>query len=62
MKQIKFFLIIGFSFLILTSCASYNDIVPDWATICSKPTNKKDAAWYNLCNYKNPEFKPIFKN
>ena len=35
MKKIKLFLTIGLSSLFLSSCASYNEMVPSWAEICS---------------------------
>ena len=62
MKKIKFFLSIGVSSLFLTSCASYNDIVPSWAEMCSKPVDKSKAAWYKPCNLSAPKFKNVFKN
>ena len=62
MKKIKLFLKIGFSSLFLSSCASYNEMVPDWAEICSKPVNKSNAAWYKPCNFTTPNLKPIFKD
>ena len=43
MKNIKLLLTIGFSSLFLSSCASYNEIVPSWAEICSKPVDKSKA-------------------
>ena len=62
MKKIKLLLIIGFSSLILSSCSSYNEMVPGWAEICSKPVDKRDAAWYKVCNFKRPKFEKIFND
>ena len=56
MKKIKLFLIIGFSALFLSSCASYNEMVPSWAEICSRPVDKSKAAWYKPCNLSAPKF------
>ena len=62
MKKIKLFLTIGFSSLFLSSCASYNEMVPSWAEICSKPVDKSKAAWYKPCNLSAPKFKNVFKD
>ena len=62
MKQIKLFLTIGLSSLILSSCASYNEMVPSWAEICSKPVDKSNAAWYKPCNLSAPKFENVFKD
>ena len=35
MKKLKLFVTIGLSSLLLSSCASYNEMVPSWAEICS---------------------------
>ena len=62
MKKIKLFLKIGISFLILSSCASYNEMAPSWAEICSKPVDKSKAAWYKPCNLSVPKFEKVFKD
>ena len=62
MKKIKLFLTIWFSSLFLSSCASYNEIVPAWAEICSKPVDKSKAAWYKPCNLSKPNFGKVFKD
>ena len=62
MKKIKLFLTIGFSYLILSSCASYNEMVPNWAEICSDPVDKSKAAWYKPCNLSALEFEKFFKD
>ena len=56
MKKIKLFLTIGFSTLFLSNCASYNEMVPSWAEICSEPVDKSKAAWYKPCNLSAPKF------
>ena len=62
MKKIKTILLWLIPMFLISSCSTYNNLVPDWAEICSKPQNTKEAAWYKPCNYKNPEFKKIFKD
>ena len=62
MKQIKLFLIIGLSSLFLFSCSTYNEMVPSWAEICSKPVDKSKAAWYKPCNLSTPKFEKVFKD
>ena len=62
MKKIKLILIIGVSSLFFTSCASYNEIVPNWAEICSDPVDKSKAAWYKPCNLSAPKFEKVFKD
>ena len=61
MKNLLKVFILLFSLSILSSCSTYNEYAPGWAEICSEETNEKDAAWYKLCNFKKPEFTPIFK-
>ena len=39
MKKTKLFLTMALSSLFLTSCASYNEMVPNWAEICSGPVD-----------------------
>ena len=56
MKNIKLLLTIGFSSLFLSSCASYNEMVPSWAEICTQPVDKSKAAWYKPCNFSSPKF------
>tara|TARA_B100000035_G_scaffold162336_1_gene138282 strand:- start:890 stop:1078 length:189 start_codon:yes stop_codon:yes gene_type:complete len=62
MKKTKLFLTIGLSALLLTSCASYNEMVPNWAEICSDPVDKSKAAWYKPCNLAAPKFGKVFKD
>ena len=62
MKKITLLLILGFSSLVLSSCASYNEMVPSWAEICSEPVDKSKAAWYKPCNLSAPEFEKVFKD
>ena len=62
MKKIKLSLTIGFSSILLSSCSSYNEMVPGWAEICSKPVDKSKAAWYKPCNLSAPKFGKIFKD
>ena len=62
MKKTKLFLTIGLSALLLTSCASYNEMVPNWAEICSDPVDKSKAAWYKPCNLSAPKFGKVFKD
>ncbi len=62
MKKIKLFLTIGLSSLFLSSCASYNEMVPSWAEICSDPVDKSKAAWYKPCNLATPKFGKVFKD
>ena len=62
MKIIKSLLTIGFISIILSSCASYNEIVPGWAEICSEPVDKSKAAWYKPCNLTTPKFGKLFKD
>ena len=62
MKNLLLLIITLFSFSFLTSCSTYNELAPSWAEICSKPTDEKDAAWYKPCNFKRPDFKPVFKD
>ena len=62
MKKIKLFLIISLSSLLLSSCASYNEMVPSWAEMCSKPVDKSKAAWYKPCNLSSPKFDKVFKD
>ena len=62
MKNIKLIITVGFSSLILSSCASYNEMVPSWAEICSKPVDKSNAAWYKPCNLSAPKFEKVFKD
>ena len=62
MKKIKLIVTIGFSSLFLSSCASYNEMVPSWAEICSKPVDKSKAAWYRPCNLSTPKFEKVFKD
>ena len=40
MKKSKLLLTISFSSVLLSSCASYNEMVPRWAEICSDPVDK----------------------
>ena len=62
MKKIKLFLTIGLSSLLLFSCSTYNEMVPSWAEICSKPVDKSKAAWYKPCNLSAPKFEKVFKD
>jgi len=62
MKKIKSLLTMGFISILLSSCASYNEMVPDWAEICSKPVDKTKAAWYKPCNLATPKFGKLFKD
>ena len=62
MKKTKLFFTIGFSAILLSSCASYNEMAPSWAEICSKPVDKSKAAWYKPCNLSVPKFEKIFKD
>ena len=62
MKKIILFLTILISSLFLSSCASYNEMVPSWAEICSDPVDKSKAAWYKPCNLSAPKFKKMFKD
>ena len=62
MKKIKSLLTIIFSLILLSSCASYNEMVPGWAEICSEPVDKSKAAWYKPCNLTTPEFGKLFKD
>ena len=62
MEKTKLLLTIGFSSILLSSCASYNEMVPGWAEICSDPVDKSKAAWYKPCNLKTPKFEKIFND
>ena len=62
MKKIKFLITIGGITMFLSSCASYNEMVPSWAEICSEPVDKSKAAWYKPCNLSTPKFGNIFKD
>ena len=62
MKKIKFLITIGGITMLLSSCASYNEMVPSWAEICSDPVDKSKAAWYKPCNLSAPKFGKIFKD
>ena len=62
MKKIKSLLTIGFGLILLSSCASYNEMVPSWAEICSDPVDKSKAAWYKPCNLSAPKFDKVFKD
>ena len=62
MKKTKLFLTMALSSLFLTSCASYNEMVPNWAEICSGPVDKSKAAWYKPCNLSAPKFEKVFKD
>ena len=62
MKKIKFLITIGGITMFLSSCASYNEMVPSWAEICSEPVDKSKAAWYKPCNLSTPKFGKIFKD
>ena len=62
MKKIKSLLTIIFSLILLSSCASYNEMVPSWAEMCSKPVDKSKSAWYKPCNLSAPKFKNVFKD
>ena len=62
MKKTKLLLTIGFSSILLSSCASYNEMVPGWAEICSDPVDKSKAAWYKPCNLKTPNIGKLFKD
>ena len=62
MKKIKSLLTIGFGLILLSSCASYNEMVPGWAEICSEPVDKSKAAWYKPCNLSVPKFEKMFKD
>ncbi len=62
MKKIKLIFTIGFSSILLSSCASYNEMAPNWAKICSDPVDKSKAAWYKPCNLSAPKFDKIFKD
>ena len=61
MKKIKLFLTIGLSSLFLSSCASYNEMVPSWAEICSDPVDKSKAAWYKPCNLQHQSLRKFLK-
>ena len=54
MKKIQFLITIGGITMLLSSCASYNEMVPSWAEICSEPVDKSKAAWYKPCNLSTP--------
>ena len=62
MKKMKLIFTIGFSSILLTSCASYNEMVPSWAEICSGSVDKSKAAWYKPCNLTAPKFEKVFKD
>ena len=62
MKKIKLLITIGSIPILLSSCASYNEMVPSWAEICSEPVDKSKAAWYKPCNLSTPKFGKIFKD
>ncbi len=62
MKKLKLFVTIGLSSLLLSSCASYNEMVPSWAEICSEAEDKSKAAWYKPCNFSAPKFEKVFKD
>ena len=62
MKKIKFLITIGGITMLLSSCASYNEMVPSWAEICSGPVDKSKAAWYKPCNLSAPKFEKVFKD
>ena len=62
MKIMKLIFTIGFSSILLTSCASYNEMVPSWAEICSGPVDKSKSAWYKPCNLSAPKFEKVFKD
>ena len=62
MNKITNYLILCLAGFSLSSCASYNEIVPDWAEICSKPVDKSKAAWYKPCNLATPKFEKVFKD
>ena len=62
MKKIKLIFTIFFSSIFLTSCTSYNEMVPSWAEICSNPVDKSKAAWYKPCNLSAPKFEKVFKD
>ena len=62
MKKIKFLITISATSVLLSSCASYNEMVPSWAEICSEPVDKSKAAWYKPCNLSKPKFGKIFKD
>ena len=62
MKKFKLFVTIGLSSLLLSSCASYNEMVPSWAEICSESEDKSKAAWYKPCNFSAPKFEKVFKD
>tara|TARA_B100000242_G_scaffold127071_1_gene89635 strand:+ start:367 stop:555 length:189 start_codon:yes stop_codon:yes gene_type:complete len=62
MKKLKLFVTIGLSSLLLSSCASYNEMVPSWAEICSESEDKSKAAWYKPCNFSAPKFEKVFKD
>ena len=50
------------SSILLSSCASYNEMVPSWAEICSDPVDRSKAAWYKPCNLATPKFDKVFKD
>ena len=62
MKKIKFLITIGGITMLLSSCASYNEMVPSWAEICSDPVDKSKAAWYKPCNLSAPKLEKVFKD
>ena len=62
MKKLKLFLKITLGALFLSSCASYNEMAPSWAEICSDPVDKSKAAWYKPCNLSAPKFEKVFKD
>ncbi len=62
MIKIFNYLILVATGLLLSSCSSYNEIVPGWAEICSKPVDKSNAAWYKPCNLAKPKFEKVFKD
>ena len=62
MKKIKLLITIGGLPILLTSCASYNEMVPGWAEICNDPVDKSKAAWYKPCNLSAPKFEKVFKD
>ena len=55
--KLRLIFVLLISFVFASSCSTYNEMVPNWAEICSKPVNKKNASWYKPCNFKRPEFK-----
>ena len=61
MKKLLNYLKVLFVGLIMSGCASYNEIVPKWAEICSKPVDKTKSAWYKPCNLTAPKFDKLIK-